>query len=449
MPTGTGQPSTARRAQPSARRARLDFPVGVRCSARLSPRLGTVRRPLRTSLLLCTLPLTVALCTTTCSPRDVDRDTLSRRGELQYRWARVHLRGSFAGYGLDDDLGVSAFDVILLSNLASGLMNVAQLTGDRDQELAELGSEVARRALSEHVAPRSFREGRHLGDHNLYGSHLLLTLAIEHHLLVRAGDLDANPEHDRIADRVARALRAASLSHPSGHARSYPGSARWPADQSVTLAALDLYDREHGTALAAEPIARWLRWMAAHQTNDLPHSETGTLSYAAIPRGCALSFLSIYVSRFLPEEGARIYARYRAAHGIDWLGWRGFREWPEDVDGGSDVDAGPVIFGWGTAATGIGLGAARLMNDRAMAAGIERIADTVGMSLPLSGRYLLAPTLGQAMLFSGETATTWDERVPPSDVATESTGWPVGPALLWLALTLLQLLLARPMLWRR
>lgn len=415
----------------------------------LSSRVRVVRHPVRLTLLLATLPLTIALCTTTCSPREVERDALSRRGELQYRWARDHLRAPFDAYGLDDDLGVQAFDVILLSNLASGLMNVSRLTDDRDQELAELATEVARRALTESVAPPHFGDGRHLGDHNLYGSHLLLLLSIEHHLLAEAGaDPDAHTEHDAIAARVARALRAASLSHPSAHARSYPGSPRWPADQSVTLAALDRYDREHGTDLSAEPTRRWLRWMAAHQTDGLPHSETGTLRYATIPRGCALSFLSLYVGRFAPEEGARIYARYRAAHGIDWLGWRGFREWPIGVDGGSDVDAGPVIFGWGTAATGIGLGAARLMGDRERTAGIERIADTVGGSVPRSGRYLLAPTLGQAMLFSGETATPWDERVPPPVVATASTGWPVGAALAWLALTLVQLALARPMLRR-
>lgn len=244
---------------------------------------------MRLTLLLFTVPLTIALCTTTCSPRDVEREVLSRRGELQYRWARDHLREPFDGYGVADDLGVSAFDIILLSNLASGLMNVAQLTSDRDQELAELAREVATRALSESVAPPGFREGRRLGDHNLYGSHLLLLLGIEHHLLARAGDPDA--AHDRIAERVARALRTASLGHASVHARSYPGSARWPADQSVTLAALDLHDREHGTDHAAEPIRRWLRWMASHQTNDLPHSETGTLRYAAIP-GAARSRFS-------------------------------------------------------------------------------------------------------------------------------------------------------------
>jgi len=399
---------------------------------------------------LCTLPLTLALSTTTCSTRDVDRDVLSRRGELQYRWARDHLRAPFANYGLVDDLGVQAFDIILLSNLASGLMNVGRLTGDRDQELAELATEVARRALSDSVAPPSFREGRHLGDHNLYGSHLLLVLSIEHHLWARAGaDPEGSTEHDAIAARIAHALRAASLGHATAHARSYPGSARWPADQSVTLAALNLYDREHDTDLSPEPIRRWLRWMDAHQTDDLPHSEVGTLSYAAIPRGCALSFLSLYVGRFAPEAGARIYRRYREAHGIDWLGWRGFREWPVGTNGGSDVDAGPVIFGWGTAATGIGLGAARLMGDREMTAGIERIADTVGGSVPLSGRYLLAPTLGQAMLFSGATATPWDERVPPTDVATSSTGWPVGAALAWLGLLLGQVVLMRPVFRRR
>ena len=40
-------------------------------------------------------------------------------------------------------------------------------------------------------------------------------------------------------------------------------------------------------------------------------------------------------------------------------------------------DAGPVLFGYGTAATGIGLGPARLYGDEAQYAGIERLADTV------------------------------------------------------------------------
>jgi hypothetical protein len=396
---------------------------------RVDPRRGGTKRALRAFSLAITIPLLLGAATTTCTTREADRAVLSRRGELQYEWARAHLTAPFDGYGAFDDLTVGVFDVILLSNLASGLMNVAVLEPPRRSELVPLASEVAERALSDAVAPSGVREGRNVGDHNLYASHLLLILGIEHRIRRLAGD-DPSTEHDAIAERLARHLRQRSLDHASAHARSYPGSARWPADQSVTLAALQLHDREHDASLSAEPIRRWLAWLRTHETDGLPWSAVGALSYARTPRGCALSFMSVYMARFAPDEGARVYARYRHGHGIEVLGFQGFREWPRGSGGGSDVDAGPVIFGWGTAATGIGLGAARLYDDRQTAAGIERTADAVGGGVPFSGRYLLAPTLGQAMLFSGSTATPWDDPVP--EEGSRDTGWPIGAAL-WLA----------------
>ena len=427
--------------EPESRSRRKDYPdrAGMfRMRVERPDRLSASARRTRVLLLLGSLPLSLSLITATFSSHELEPHGLSRRGELGYAWARAHLESPFTEYGPFDDLGVSEFDAILLSNLASGLMNVAQLEGADDAEFARLSREVARRALS--IEPPGVHAGRNIGENNLYASHLLLILGIEHHLMARVGEQDE--EHDAIAERTARHLAAASLGHPTAHAPSYPGSARWPADQAVTLAALDLFDHEYGTTLSVQPIARWLRWIHAHQIEGLPWSATGGLSYARIPRGCALSFLSLYVGRFAPEEGARIYAAYREAHGIDWLGWRGFREWPEDQDGGSDVDAGPVLFGWGTAATGIGLGAARLYRDRGMVAGIERIADTVGGPVPFSARYLLAPTLGQAMLFAGETTTSWDERPVPMR-GDRDAGWPIGAGLSLVVLGLAQVLLVR------
>lgn len=383
---------------------------------------------------LALVPCALGLFTTAFTPREVARETLSRRGELSLRWAEAHLAAPFEGYDVLDDLGASAFDVILLSNLASGLMNVATLAPERAPAMARLSEEVARRALHDTVTPLGV-DGAHVGEEHLYASHALLVLAIEHRLHERAG-LATSAEHDALASELARTLRRASLAHPSAHAASYPGSARWPADQAVTLAALAQHDRVTGGHLGDEPIARWLAWMAEHREDDLPWSSASPLSYQRIPRGCALSFLATYMARFSPEEGAALYRRYRERHGIDWLGWRGFREWPPGHDGGSDVDAGPVILGWGTAATGIGLGAARLYDDRAWAAGIERTADTVGLGVPLSGRYLLAPTLGQAMLFSGTTARPWDAPVP-SEGSTD-TGSPLGAMLSLLVVLSLQ-----------
>lgn len=375
------------------------------------------------ALTLVWLPgLSAAACTSHPSP--ARHRELSPRALARYEWAREHLDAPFHGYDMTDDLDVHAFDVVLLSNLASGLMNVGVLDPTRRGELRLLAEETARRALSAEVSPIGAPvDPAQLGDHNLYASHVLLILGIEHHL--------GSDVHDPLASRLAGHLRARSLGR-TFHARSFPGSARWPADQAVTLAALRLHDHEHATDLAGEPIRGWLAWLDRHRTGELPWSATGGLSYARTPRGCALSWMATYMAQFAPSEGARLYDAYREQHAIAVLGWHGFREWPRGRGGGSDIDAGPVLFGWGTSATGLGLGASRLYGDGAAHAGIERTADTVGLPTPLGGRHLLAPTLGQAMLFSGATATRWwDERPERSAPTRSETDWPAGPFALF------------------
>ena len=185
--------------------------------------------------------------------------------------------------------------------------------------------------------------------------------------------------------------------------------------------------------------------MRRHEVRGLPWSATGGLDYARVPRGCALSWTAFFAAQFAPEEGARWYEAYRAQHAISTWGWRGFREWPVGEHRGSDIDAGPVLFGYGTAATGIGLGAARMYGDEAQYAGIARLADTVGMRVPGSARYLLSPTLGQAILFAGETATFWHER-PVRMVRTERER-AIGPMVALMALLAIDAWLVRGM-WR-
>lgn len=240
--------------------------------------------------------------------------------------------------------------------------------------------------------------------------------------------------HDALAPRLAAHLAARSRGDLTFHAPSFPGSTRWPADQAATLAALHAVDAVSGEHTAERPIRGWLAWMAAHRdAHGLPWSATGGTSYTRIPRGCALSYISFYGAQFAPAESDAIYRAYVAQHGLDTLGVSAFREWPAGIDRGSDADAGLVLFGWGMAATGIGLGAARIHGDRVRVVGIERIADLVGVLL--GRRYALAPTLGMAMLFAGETATPWfgAQRV----VASER-----GAALPWLPLALSAIMLA-------
>lgn len=412
--------------------------AGVRSSARvIGLALRMYARAWRAAIVVATLPWLPGLFAASCTSHALpDPPAMTPRAELHYAWARAHLAEDWSGYGVLDDIGVGAFDQVILSHLAIGLMNVATLEPGRRAELRPAIDEVVRRAVSAEVSPHDLpaEDVDALGDENLYASHLLLILGIAHRL-------GASEPHDALATRLARHLRERSLSGEGGHARSYEGSARWPADQAVTLAALELHDREHGTELAARPTARWLAWLARHRVRGLPWSETGTLGYARVPRGCALSWMTQYMAQFAPDEGARIYAAYREQHGVDAWGWGGFREWPRGSDRGSDVDAGPVIFGYGTAATGIGLGAARLYGDEARYARIERLADTVGFRVPGSARYLLSPTLGQAILFAGETSTFWHER--PARLERTERDWPLGPLAALAALLLLDAWLLR------
>lgn len=384
---------------------------------------------LRLGVLLVVAPLAFGAASASCT-LDHDASRLGARGASLYAWAAGHLAAPFDGYGPLDDLGVGAFDAILVSNLAMGLHQSARLDPAREAESARGLARAADRVSSALVSPTGVAIDRmRLDDHNLYFSHALLVLSLS-----RA---HGDRRRDALASRLAAHLASRSMADPSFHAPSYPGSARWPADQSATLAALHAYDHAFDAERAAAPTRGWLRWIAGHQSRDgLPWSATGGPSYARLSRGCALSFLTFYTAQFAPQESDAIYRAYAAHHGLETMGVAGFREWPAGVDRGSDADAGLVLFGWGMAATGIGLGAARIHGDRARVVGIERIADLVGV--PVGRRYALAPTLGMAMLFAGETATPWfDDTEAASVVSSDSPALPLLPAMLavlWLAI---------------
>src|SRR4051794_40610794 len=94
------------------------------------------------------------------------------------------------------------------------------------------------------------------------------------------------------------------------------------------------------------------------EVTGLFRSSISDLWYASIPRGCATSWSIFYMAQFAPERAAELYRRHVRALGRSVLGFGGFREWPADRSHGMDADSGPIVFGVGMAATGIGLGPA-------------------------------------------------------------------------------------------
>ena len=108
------------------------------------------------------------------------------------------------------------------------------------------------------------------------------------------------------------------------------------------------------------------------------HSSVSPLVYATTPRGCALSWTSLYFAQVAPDVAREPYQLYREHMSADVLGLGGFREWPLGRDkGGMDADSGPTPFGVGMAATGLGLGPARLFGDADRYTTIRRAALTI------------------------------------------------------------------------
>src|SRR5262249_44735314 len=138
-----------------------------------------------------------------------------------------------------------------------------------------------------------------------------------------------------------------------------------------------------------------------------------------------------YLAQLDPRVAREQYTAAQAALGASILGVGGFREWPRGRDAGMDLDSGPVVFGIGMAATGLGLGAARLFRDEARCAVIRRTELMFGVPAPWpSGGLMTAPLLGEAILFDGRAARPWFADVTP--VAPEPPPAPIAPLLLTL-----------------
>jgi hypothetical protein len=326
----------------------------------------------------------------------------------EFAFARRHLRQSFDGYGPSDVLA-GEFGVVALSHFAAGLMNVYVAEPDRQGEVKTLLDEVVLRARHPRVAPGLLVDGGPfdgsvLDDHNLYFSHLAVILGIRRIVAAEGAD-------EALQSRLVRHLRERSLASPLFHARSYPDSARWPADQAVTLLALRLYDEAHGSHLLDAPLVGYLATMRERTdpaTRLFQSSVSPELEYATIPRGCAASWTTLYLAQVAPDVAREQYGHYREHMSETVLGFGGFREWPAGRSRGMDADSGPIVFGVGVAATGLGLGPARLFGDLERYTTIRRSALTFGVPswIPSHG-YVTAPVLGEAILFHGRTARPW------------------------------------------
>lgn len=288
---------------------------------------------------------------------------------------------------LDDgkwDNTPAAFRIIALSHLADGCEGQARAHPELTEEAKSCVHATLRRAL----ALKNPVDG-------LYLSHL--------NLIYGAADRLGACENPQEHERITRELVRRSLADPLRHAASYETtSLRWPADQTATLASLARFDAAHGTTLLQAPLEGWRQVMAKNldATTGLPRSEvTGKGPGARYPRGCAQSYISRYLSEADPALASQWWEKFRE-HFIEHIGAvAGFREWPRGVDRKGDIDSGPIVLGIGTAASALGIAAAKAQGDTALAAQLEASASLV-MASGVGGE-VAQGVLAQALSFQG------------------------------------------------
>ena len=225
--------------------------------------------------------------------------------------------------------------------------------------------------------------------------------------------------------RNSRELAAAFLASPTKHIDSYP-SMCWPADNVTALVSLLIHDDLYGTDFG-EAYRQWKRWTQENcdQASKLPAGRIGqTNGQLHQPaRGCANSWILGLLADRDPEFARQMYLRTRKHFLITRLGFRMFREYPEDIDIQADIDSGPIILGAGVTATGVGLGAARANGDLDTAQDIHALVNMWGMPGTVSDgdqegkRYLLG------MLPTGDAFLAWGYSLPlPRELLTEAPG---------------------------
>jgi hypothetical protein len=242
------------------------------------------------------------------------------------------------------------------------------------------------------------------GHGHAYLGYLALALGV-----LRQHDPDA-PEvaiHDGLIEALyARVSASASLT-----IETYPGEA-YPADMAAVIGAIGQHARVTGVD-RSDFLSRW----SANTRDRFVDPESGLL-YQSVdpvtgepsgePRGSGTAIAVYFLSYADPELSARLYESladecYREPLG---LGFGGVREYPPGTSGVGDVDSGPVVFGFGTSATGFSLAGARMNGDQRAYRGVFRTAFLLGVPVRHAGRwrYLTGGALGNAIMLAMLTA---------------------------------------------
>lgn len=234
------------------------------------------------------------------------------------------------------------------------------------------------------------------------------------------GDL----RHEPLLRVQVETLAAEIDRSPHGLLDDYPGQC-YPGDVLAAVACIRRADAVLGTDHSAfvERARRGFVPPCADPFGLPPYSADAQIGRAGEARGCGLSYMTTFAPEVWPDLARRWYEAYETQFWQEaWsaAGFREFRKGEEEGDWYADVDAGPVLAGFGISACAFGIGSARA-NGRFDHA-LPLSAAMLVTSCPLPDGTLLVPRLlsrASGAPYLGECAILFVlTRSPPA-------AWPV------------------------
>ncbi len=315
----------------------------------------------------------------------------------------------------EDKTTFESHRIIALSNLAEGFTNLSI----KDPSYKNLAGKsldlIVKTALDPNVSPYTEKlpKVESFGNHGLYLSHLNVILGA----YKRATGSD---KFKTLNEKISNYLADRSVTDIKCHMPSYPADSteplfKWPADQSVTLYSLYLFDKNYKTDISEDPIADWLCYMddsATDKSTNLHFSEVSrNTSFSRQSRGCALSWSVRYMHNFAPKEAKELWENYKKHHKKSAALIAGFREWNPNspFKDHMDLDSGPIMYDVGIAATAFGIGASKKVDDKItywQLKNIERIGEFIASKNESIGE-IANSLLAESIQFNINNMTQW------------------------------------------
>jgi hypothetical protein len=286
-------------------------------------------------------------------------DAIGMRADIYYSRIKVFLDASppLLGEGAYKPLAI-----VTLSNMAEGMVRYGRKHPDKSEEVSACLERIIDISMKKPVCPyAAIRTRSVFTEHGLYLGHFNIILNMYEQY---TGDTVFHALHRRISIYLAKRTMASSVKH----VRSYPDlPIEWPADQSVILYSLYLYDSLHRDTLSREPIKAWFEYMKKNGTDRKTGLYISSINHHVPlwdePRGCALSWSLKYMACFAPDHARALWNKYMKTFKKEYLVIAGFREYRPDIDQDGDIDSGPIVCDIGMAATGFAFSAAKANKD--------------------------------------------------------------------------------------